>query len=360
MGNRSCLARVLEPNELEESMAGVTSVDLGELEKQHEEYKQEQRKIGNKVTRSDDSITSEKVLEIRILASRYQRKKEQDTIVLCIPNEKLLGVIDCYDAQYAIDCLDAVRNRYNIETKELDFVVATHNHYDHIDGMVQLLTEYPPNQYMFSNSEYRDVHDSDGNLVPEPLIEFLQDYNVIEVNSETLPYSFGDAKLHFLAPIRGGFPNTGNINHDFNNSSIVIRLEYGASKVLLAGDSQYTSWDYMCQESRKYPTKTLKSHVLKVPHHGRYNQNITEHAENPSGCWAFLKLVSPDFAIITANKSTYSHAGNQIKQYFPEITLLHTYLSKSVRNNILISCSHELPKGNYPIIITELGNDFVM
>jgi beta-lactamase superfamily II metal-dependent hydrolase len=97
-------------------------------------------------------------------------------------------------------------------------------------------------------------------------------------------FEFGDVKIVVLAPsieLRNRFET-----HHFNanNASIVLKVIYKDSVVILGGDAQFDSWSKVCEEfprASRVRTLTggesasdiqeanpLKCQVLKVAHHG--------------------------------------------------------------------------------------------
>ena len=87
---------------------------------------------------------------------------------------------------------------------------------------------------------------------------------------------------------------------NINNASIVIRIEYGNSRILLSGDAQFGGWAHM----RLNHWDALRAEALKVSHHGSKHGNFLEA----------LELVRPTYAIISA--------GTRDPQKFPHKSTL--------------------------------------
>ena len=78
-----------------------------------------------------------------------------------------------------------------------------------------------------------------------------------------------------------------------NDSSIVIRIDYGKTSFLITGDAEDWS-EYMMIDSGM----DLKADVLRIAHHGSNNATTAE----------FLREVKPAYAVISVGKdNAYGH-----------------------------------------------------
>ncbi len=209
-----------------------------------------------------------------------------DTIILELPrddNKKVIGIIDCCDF--------ALTKQY-LERKGLDkpdlvqFMVATHPHYDHIGGMQELLEMFVNNGtevYMFLDSGYEHT-----SLTYENLMQFLIDHpNIITWYPRTgLQVLFGRLNVRVLSPPE---PIPTGTASDCNNASIVLLLTYGSSKLLFAGDAQFTNWSHCCVSQQDF----LKAQVLKVSHHGSKHGTFLEA----------LEAINPRIAVVSGENN---------------------------------------------------------
>ncbi len=83
-----------------------------------------------------------------------------------------------------------------------------------------------------------------------------------------------------------------------NDSGIVVRLDYGESSFLFAGDISEEIEKYLI---KAYPDK-IDADVLKVAHHG----------SKFSTCQEFVDAVSPEYAYISVGKNTYGHPAPEV------------------------------------------------
>ena len=78
-----------------------------------------------------------------------------------------------------------------------------------------------------------------------------------------------------------------------NDSSIVLRIDYGSTSFLFTGDAEDWS-EYMMIDR----DACLKANVLKVSHHG----------SNTASTMEFLKAVSPEYAVVSVGADNeYGH-----------------------------------------------------
>ena len=168
----------------------------------------------------------------------------------------------------------------NQNIKEINFLVLTHPHEDHVGGADAVIrgfdigTIYMPK--VTSNTKtFKDVVSamiSKGLKATQP--------------NPGGTFKLGGANCTILSPI-----NTNS--KDLNTYSIVIRLTFGNNKFVFTGDSQASNEEDMINKGYD-----LIADVLKVGHHG----------SNTSTSQAFLDKVKPNYAVISVGKrNDYGH-----------------------------------------------------
>ncbi|MSU44584.1 MBL fold metallo-hydrolase [Candidatus Nomurabacteria bacterium] len=91
------------------------------------------------------------------------------------------------------------------------------------------------------------------------------------------------------------FPDREVSLWDSNDGSIVARLSYGKTSIMLTGDSTTVTEKIILEENS---STQLRSTILKVGHHGSRTSTSTE----------FVKTVSPTYALISDGKDNkYGH-----------------------------------------------------
>jgi len=164
--------------------------------------------------------------------------------------------------------------------KELAAVVATHPHEDHIGGLDTVIKNFPVAAvYMPNAASTTRTFENFINAVKTSGAKRIQTKAGVKLN---IP----DVSAEFLAPNSSSY-------EDLNNYSAVLKLTYGKTSFLLVGDAEAVSESEMLNADCN-----LKADLLKVGHHG----------SGSSTTGAFLKAVSPKYAVISVGKDNrYGH-----------------------------------------------------
>lgn len=170
---------------------------------------------------------------------------------------------------------------------DLDLVVATHPHSDHIGSMPEVLQAFPAKEMLFGN-------------VPDDLTPTSRIYEKLldAVEAGNIPVS--DAVPGLQYDVGGGALITvlGPVSakaQDLNNTSVVFRLDYGATSFLFTGDAEKESE----REILKSPLRgKLRADVLKLGHHGSSTSTTPE----------WLSAVRPRIAVaLVGADNEYGH-----------------------------------------------------
>jgi beta-lactamase superfamily II metal-dependent hydrolase len=167
---------------------------------------------------------------------------------------------------------------------EIDLLVGTHPHADHIGQMDKVLQEFP----------VREVWMSGGTATTRTFERVLDailasDANYHEPRAGE-KYQIGSLKIEVLHPVE----LTGNLNDD----SISLRIQYGEIAFIFTGDVEKKGEQAMVDSKQN-----LQGHILQLGHHG----------SNTSSIPAFLKAVGPEAAIYSAGKGNpYGHPHREV------------------------------------------------
>ena len=158
--------------------------------------------------------------------------------------------------------------------RNIDLIILTHPHADHLRGLLKVIERYRIDQIMITDFEY----DSSEFAVWQ---NFLEEYegNLIYAKKGQSIETENELKLEILYP---DIKFADNPTENPNNTSIILKIEYGKFSMLFTGDAE-------CEEQEKLLSQDLDIEVLKVPHQGAKD----------AGCEDFLKATSPAIAVIS-------------------------------------------------------------
>lgn len=164
---------------------------------------------------------------------------------------------------------------------QVDYLVATHPDTDHTGGISGAL------QLVSVGRAFCSVTQADQRAF-QSMEKFLRNQNVsIEVPSAGETFSLGSASVQVVGPVH----HTEDENS--NDDSIVLKITYGNTSLLLTGDA--TEEEERAIVSAGYD---IDCDLLKVSHHGSAH----------SSSYAFLRAASPSSAVISVGKGNdYGH-----------------------------------------------------
>jgi beta-lactamase superfamily II metal-dependent hydrolase len=159
--------------------------------------------------------------------------------------------------------------------EQVDLLVASHPHADHIGGMLDVLNAMPVRFFMdngqpHTTATYRGLMSA---------LEAREDIVYLQATPRTL--SLGSAEIEVLP-----FPPYGT---DINDRSVGLVIRYGRFTAFLSGDSERGELDHFVSAGA-VPDVTL----LKAPHHG------SDNGFTPG----FLRAARPDLVVISVGDNS--------------------------------------------------------
>jgi competence protein ComEC len=174
--------------------------------------------------------------------------------------------------------------------RTLDLVVLTHPDEDHLAGLIPVLERYQVAYVM----EPALPHDTPLAQEWDRLLRQREVPHVIGQRAMRISLE-DDLLLEVLHPGPALLQGT---DADGNNNSLVLRLDYGRSRLLLTGDLEHEG-----EQALLNTGQGLKSHVLKVAHHG---------AGSATG-EAFLAAVDPQLAVLSVGRdNSFGHPAGEL------------------------------------------------
>ena len=157
---------------------------------------------------------------------------------------------------------------------KVDFILATHADADHIQGLTDVARNFAVKAAIFGRTPQKDADFAD-------LYNVLQKRKIpLQVVSQGDVLIFGDVKIEVLYPLKDDAPDAVS----GNNNSVVLRVNYGARKILLTGDIEKETESELASAP-----EFVQTDVVKVAHHGSKTSSTQEFV-NQSG--AKLAVIS--------------------------------------------------------------------
>jgi competence protein ComEC len=163
--------------------------------------------------------------------------------------------------------------------KQIDLMILTHPHDDHVSGLIDVLKRYHVKRILYTGVTHTGLN----YLAWLKLVRDKKVPLVIIDKQQSVELGQG-VKLDILYPDRSLL---GQNLEDLNQSSLVVKLVYGQSKLLLTSDAGLEVENKLLGED-----VDLSADILKVGHHG------SEYATSAE----FLAKVRPSLAVIAVGE----------------------------------------------------------
>ena len=266
---------------------------------------QEEMQAGPAATEvPQEQMPQEKVTEAEI---HFIDTGNSDAILIMAENQTML--IDGGDNDDEQRVVNYLKEQ---GVSELEYVIATHPHADHIGGLDAVIESCKVKQLLVANGDaetktYTDFIKAAMNKGLSPSVPL-----------EDSKFSLGNTYFTIM--------NTYGAN-DTNNQSLVIEYVNGEDKILLMGDAEKEV------EEALLP-KLSKVDLLKVGHHGSSSSTTEE----------FLQKVNPTYSVIlcsAGNKYGHPHTETMIKLQGTEVHRSDecgTIIFKSTGKGLVTDC----------------------
>ncbi|MEK5108823.1 MBL fold metallo-hydrolase [Cytobacillus sp. FSL K6-0129] len=171
----------------------------------------------------------------------------------------------------------------SVGVKEIDLLVGSHPHADHIGQMPEVINSFPVKEVWMSGAEstsrvYEDALDA--------IIESEAAYHIPRAGES---FTIGSAQIDILHP--------SSVDEDLNNSSIGMKITYKEQSFLFTGDAETSA------ENEMLASGNIEADIFKIAHHG----SDTSNSE------AFIEAIHPEIAIYSAGAdNSYGHPNQEV------------------------------------------------
>ena len=183
----------------------------------------------------------------------------------------------------------------NLGIDELDCVLVTHPHSDHMGAMTKILYEFEikdlimpeiPEDIIPTNSTYEKfltaVSDNAENVIPA---------------EAGMTYSYGEMNLEILAPLHG--------YDNLNDMSAVSCVSFGETSVMFMGDASTA-----VEKDLLNTGKDFSADIINIGHHGSKTASSQK----------WLEAVNPEFAVICCGAGNeYGHPHSVVTERLDNI-----------------------------------------
>lgn len=177
--------------------------------------------------------------------------------------------------------------------RSIDMVILTHPHADHIEGLVEVLKRYRVGAVMFSGiNDFGGAYDEFLKEISEQKIPFF-------IAEKDLDFRFGEVYMDVIFPFEQMvLSEIANLN----NSSVAVKISYGAKKILLTGDLELEGEKALLNSGYD-----LRADILKAGHHG----------SKTASSFSFLDKVKPEIVVIQSGAgNSYKHPHDEAMSNF--------------------------------------------
>lgn len=171
--------------------------------------------------------------------------------------------------------------------REIDLVILTHPHADHLAGIINVLKSYDVKQVLYTGA----IDNSPEDKIWE---KWIADHpGRVWYAKRSDQYKIGTDIISVLYPVRSLLGKSLEANaSSANEESIVVMLNHLGYKFLFTGDASVD-----VEKQLLVLGDDLKADVLKVAHHGSRFSSSDD----------FIQAVKPGFAIISVGQNKLGH-----------------------------------------------------
>ena len=230
---------------------------------------------------SDGTVSTTKADE-KLMTAHFIDVGQGDCTLFISGDETML--IDCGESKYSDT---VIRELQSYGVTELDYVVVTHAHSDHMGGMADILDTVPTQTIIFSEPSEK----SSGTKTYGEFLTAADECGAdIIIAEPDYSFSFGNARCRIIAPFEVS-------EKEENDNSVVMHITAGTTSFLMTGDAEKTvEKDIIANYS------SLKATIIKVGHHGSKTSSYKD----------FIAMLGCETAVISVGEdNNYNHPSDE-------------------------------------------------
>ena len=191
---------------------------------------------------------------------------------------------------------DVVRTLKELEIEEIDILIGTHPHEDHMGGMKKVLENFEIETFYFPRRT--DVTTKYYIEILECVVENKIPCGTAEAGDIV---EFGEAQIQFITS------SAPKEEKDLNNCSIVIRVSFGEIDFFMGGDIEKEVEAEILASGME-----IECEVYKASHHGSKTSNTEE----------FINAVNPEYIYISCGLyNKHDHPNEPIIRLFEKLQI---------------------------------------
>jgi len=199
-----------------------------------------------------------------------------DSSIIITPDDRVV-LIDSGPNESLI-----LRYLQNLGISQIDLIIATHAHADHITGMDRIIAKYKPKAFIDPGIPHTTA-------TYQRMITAIDKYNINYYEGISRKINLDSLTFTILPPAIPLIRDS-----ELNNNSVVVRLDFKDFSCLFTGDIEKKREGQLLAESRS----NLTVDIQKVGHHG----------SSSSSSPLFIKSVRPKIAVICCGQDNkYGH-----------------------------------------------------
>lgn len=221
-----------------------------------------------------------------------------DSILIKTPSDHYI-LVDGGPMNFVLEELGEVLPFFK---REIDFMVLTHPHSDHIEGLIEVLKRYKVDNVLITGVNVFD------NEYKEFLKEIRKQNIKIFIAESKTDFYFGDVKMDIIYPFK---EIVGENFANLNNSSAGMRISYKDKNILLLGDLEAIVEKELLRTKLSYNVD-----IYKASHHGSKTSSSLE----------FLKRLRPKTVVIQVGKNNkFKHPSPETLKTFKDVGVTKIY-----------------------------------